>query len=180
MRYFSLLICLALFFVAVSCKCSKLTYIKNPIFSEDRGYSFNLCREDDIRVGFARDIRHGKSNYILPNDSAAFDYTAGLSFVRYINDSITLVNLLVGKGSEFEAGGCLFRVVKVEYRTKYDSDSMYTLKPFVLFQTLKLPKYCICQNRKLKKFEEQMQDPVFRRKATSFGLKPKEDEEGLK
>jgi hypothetical protein len=150
--------------------------VKNPIFSESSGYSTDFCKEDNIAVGFVRNEKYYRKEYILPNDSIAFGYIAGIQFGDRFNiDSIE--KKTIGKGSEFEAGGCTFRVVRVEYGNRYNSDTMTTRRPFVLFQTLKLPKYCWCQNKKLRKFDEKMKDPVFYREATSFGIKKKEEEE---
>ena len=170
------LVCMVFLFLIVSCRCSKLSYVKNPIFSESSGYSTDFCKEDNIAVGFARKKERYAKQYILPNDSIAFGYTAGMNFLSRIQAD-TIVTMRVGKGSEFGAGGCTFRVVRVEYGNRYNSDTMTTRRPFVLFQTLKLPNYCWCQNKKLRKFDEKMKDPVFYREATSFGIKKKEEEE---
>lgn len=90
--------------------------------------------------------------YKLPNDSITSGYWAGVNICDLNNDTFQVIT--IGKGSDFWAGKCKFRVIEVEPR-KLWSDSTETdfIFPHVVFQLLELPKFCPCQNKQLRKFD---------------------------
>ena len=122
----------------------------DPFFSEREGYLFDICKGVEGGISLPLLDKYYVDDYKLPNDSIVSGYCAGVN-IRLKNDTFQVIK--VGKGSEFWAGKCKFRVVKVEPRQFLDSTKTDILFPHVVFQLLELPKFCPCQNKKLRKFD---------------------------
>ncbi len=150
--------CIGVVFFLNSCSCKKYATrfsIDDPIYGASRGYHFPIVMKKNIYGGLAipRTSEYYIRPYKLPNDSMMIGYWAGMNIMDHKND--TTYAFRIGAGSEFEVGKCKFRILKVEPRVFVDSTTHKRSKPYVLFQLLELPKYCPCENRKLRKFDAQ-------------------------
>jgi hypothetical protein len=154
MKLKTILFLLLSFSLVMACQCKRYARHSNasdPFFGEGQGYLFNFCKNEEAIIIFPSLPKYYVNEYKLPNDSIANGYWAGLSIHNLKNDTFQVITL--GKGSEFSAGKCKFRVVEVEPRKLWDSTETDFIAPHVLFQLLELPKFCPCQNKKLRKFD---------------------------
>ncbi|BDS12619.1 hypothetical protein [Aureispira anguillae] len=154
MKLKTFLFLLIFFSVAISCQCKRYAWHSNgddPIFGEGKGYLFPICKGWECGIVIPKYEDYFIGEYTLPNDSMASGYWAGVTVSDLKKD--TSCTYRVGKGSEFWAGKCKFRVVKVEPRRILNSTKTGFIGPSVVFQLLKLPKFCPCENKKLKKFD---------------------------
>lgn len=138
-----------------SCNCKKIaTYADgdDPIFGEGAKYFFDLTKNSEAMLIIPKDSQNYILSYKLPTDSTVAGYWAGINIDDYQKDTSYVFR--IGVGSEFEIEQCKFRVLKVSHRY-YDSDTYKLHSSYVLFQLLELPKYCPCENRKLRKFDAQ-------------------------
>ena len=154
MKFKTILFLLLSFSLVMACQCKRYARHSNasdPFFREREGYLFDFCKNEEAIMGFSYLPKHYVNEYKLPNDSIVSGYTASISFNNMQKDSTQ--HIRVGKGSEFWAGKCKFRVIKVEPRKLWNSTKTNLIAPHVLFQLLELPKFCPCQNKKLRKFD---------------------------
>ena len=156
MKFKTILFLLLSFSLVMACQCKRYayeTYASSAefTFSEREGYLFDICK--GLKGGIVLPFldKYYVHDYKLPNDSITSGYWAGVSILDFKND--TAYAIRVGKGSEFWAGKCKFRVIKVEPRKLWNSTKTNLIAPHVLFQLLELPKFCPCQNKKLRKFD---------------------------
>ena len=154
MKFKTILFLLLSFNLLIACKCKQYaTYAdgNDPTFGEGQGYHFDICKGLECGIVLPFLDKYYVHDYKLPNDSITSGYWAGVSIFDFKND--TAYAIRVGKGSEFWAGKCKFRVIKVEPRKLWNSTKTDLIPPHVSFQLLELPKFCPCQNKKLRKFD---------------------------
>jgi len=147
--------------LVIACQCKRYAYSasasgEGPTFNERPGYHFDICKGLECGIVLPDLPKYYTKEYKLPNDSTVTGYWAGVNIFNFKKD--TAYSILVGKGSEFWAGKCKFKVLEVEPRQLWTEDSTDLIAPHVKFQLLELPKFCSCQNKKLKEFELEQKD----------------------
>ena len=141
------------FSLVIACQCSRYARsdANNPFFRDRTGYLFDICKGKECGLVLPNMEKYYIDEYKLPNDSTVRGYWAGVS-IHDLKDN-SAYSITVGKGSEFWAGKCKFRVLEVNPILHWNEDSTDLIAPHVKFQLLALPKFCPCANKKLKKFD---------------------------
>ncbi len=119
--------------------------MNKPILESGRVY-IDLYDDYRFRVGA---VAQGVPNTItLPNDSSI--YVIGIDFT---DDDSTII---VQEGSEFYYVQNKYRVRKVIPKFIMGDGRLQNISQGIYLQLLETPKYCKCQNKKLKAFDEQL------------------------
>jgi hypothetical protein len=142
------LLCLVAVCLLVGCQCKKYLNpfnMNKPILESGRVY-IDLYDDYRFRVGA---VAQGVPNTItLPNDSSI--YVIGIDFT---DDDSTII---VQEGSEFYYVQNKYRVRKVIPKFIMGDGRLQNISQGIYLQLLETPKYCKCQNKKLKAFDEQL------------------------
>jgi hypothetical protein len=161
MKLGTLILLLLSFSLVIACQCKRYAYSTyansdGPTSNERPGYLFEICKGLECGIVLPYLPKYYTREYKLPNDSVVSGNWAGVNIHDLKKD--TAYSILVGKGSEFWAGKCKFKVLEVEPRQLLTKDSTDLILPHVKFQLLKLPKFCSCQNKKLKELDLEQKD----------------------
>lgn len=117
-----------------------------PVIISGRTY-IDLYNRQRFKVGTT--IQGASSHSIkLPNDSIM--HIIGINFID--NDS----TIIVREGSEFYYVQNKYRVRKVIPKFFWIDGVLENISQGIQLQLLETPKYCKCQNKKLKAFDEQL------------------------
>lgn len=148
-----LIVLLLSFSLVIACQCKRYARsdANDPFFRARTGYLFDICKGKECGLVLPDMEKYYIDEYKLPNDSIVRGYWAGVS-IHDLKDN-SAYSITVGKGSEFWAGKCKFRVLEVEPRKLWSADSTDLIAPHVKFQLLELPKFCPCANKKLKQLD---------------------------
>lgn len=140
-----------LFLSSCGCKNYTIANAKNPVITHHKGSRLlKLCKNIEVIVGIANVEKYFVGEYNLPNDSIATGYIAGISFLDNKKERI-----VIGKGSEFSAGKCKFRVLEVDPYYHFDSLTNDVWGESITLQTISYPKFCPCQNAQLRRYEKK-------------------------
>jgi hypothetical protein len=143
------LICLAVTCLLVGCQCKKylepFSNLGCPVIATSDNFVV-LHDWKKFRVGAIEQELSNK--YEISDDS--INTTIGIAF---IDDDSTII---VKTGSMFSYAKNKYKVIKIFSKQAWVDGERKSLSSGIALQLLETPKYCKCQNKKLKAFDEQL------------------------
>jgi hypothetical protein len=138
-----------LFFSIASCQCKKHLSPFNgdkPVLYKRYLSYFSISPSTEIEIGSRAPT---PKKYTLPDKSTKEGYTMRL----YLQKDSTII---VGKDSEFRIEKKKYKVIRVIPKFYWIDGIQQNISQGIYLQLLETPKYCKCQNKKLKAFDEQL------------------------
>jgi hypothetical protein len=137
------------FLSSCGCRTYLIVPVEKPIVTYSKGSHWGpLCKDTKIMVGMPKSEDNFIGTYKLPNDSIETGYFAVIAFDNGKEE------IRVGEDSEFEVEKCKFRVLEVAPYHHYDSLTNDISGESITLQIIASPKFCPCQNARLKEYEE--------------------------